>query len=173
MKKTEEDIELEIEKIKAQKNAQIKKLQAQKRKIRAANSAETRKQRNRILFTAGALLGSCVEGNAANININELAAYIDENRATIASRISTKEPRSMAEAAEALKDWEKRAKEAKRAEKEWEKPSETTTAEQGNAEEEKVANETATDAVAASDQPGASEPPYPYRAPAWQPCETV
>ena len=150
MKKTEEDIELEIEKIKAQKNAQIKKLQAQKRKIRAANSAEARKQRNRILFTAGALLGSCVEGNAANINIDELAAYIDENRATIASRISTKEPRSMAEAAEALKDWEKRAKEAKRAE-----------------------NETATDAVAASDQPGASEPPYPYQAPAWQPCETV
>lgn len=150
MKKTEEDIELEIEKIKAQKNAQIKKLQAQKRKIRAANSAEARKQRNRILFTAGALLGSCVEGNAANINIDELAAYIDENRATIASRISTKEPRSMAEAAEALKDWEKRAKEAKRAE-----------------------NETATDAVAASDQPGASEPPYPYQAPAWQPRETV
>lgn len=150
MKKTVEELEVEIEKIKAQKNAQIKKLQAQKRKIRAANSAETRKQRNRILFTAGALLGSCVEGNAANINIDELAAYIDENRATIASRISTKEPRSMAEAAEALKDWEKRAKEAKRAE-----------------------NETATDAVAASDQPGASEPPYPYQAPAWQPRETV
>ena len=162
MKKTEEDIELEIEKIKAQKNAQIKKLQAQKRKIRAANSAETRKQRNRILFTAGALLGSCVEGNAANININELAAYINENRATIASRISTKEPRSMATAAEALKDWEKRAKEAKRAENQTAK-----------AEGEPAEDETATDAVAASDQPGASEPPYPYQAPAWQNSETV
>lgn len=162
MKKTVEELEVEIEKIKAQKNAQIKKLQAQKRKIRAANSAETRKQRNHILFTAGALLGSCVEGNAANINIDELAAYIDENRATIASRISTKEPRSMAEAAEALKDWEKRAKEAKRAEKEAAK-----------AEGEPAEDETATDAVAASGQPGASEPPYPYQAPAWLPCETV
>ena len=64
----------------------------------------------------------------------------------------------MAEAAEALKDWEKRAKNAKRAEKEGERPSEATTAEQGNAE---------------SDQPEVGKLTYPYQAPAWQNSETV
>ncbi len=118
MKKTEQDIELEIEKIKAQKNAQIERLKEQKRKIRAANSAEARKQRMRILIAAGALLEGCVEGGAANVNMDGLAAFVKQNRDVISRSITNPKPRSMAEAGEALKDWERRGREAKRAQKE-------------------------------------------------------
>lgn len=118
MKKTEQDIELEIEKIKAQKNAQIKRLKEQKRKIQAANSAEARNQRTRILIAAGALLEGCIDGGAANMNMDMLASFVKQNKELIAKVVTTPEPRTMAEAGEALKDWERRGREAKRAQKE-------------------------------------------------------
>ena len=98
--RTVEDIDREIEQLKARRKA-----------IVAKQGAAERKRRNHALMTAGGLLASCFAGGWASIDYGRLAAYLKRHGEEIASECAA-EPLPSEDAYRRLRDWERAGRQA-------------------------------------------------------------
>lgn len=99
MAQTVEDLERQIEQLKARKRALVQK-----------ENQRNRKRRNHALMTAGALVESCFDDGWTEIGYGRLAAYLKCHKEEIVSecRVENLDPE---EAEKRLRGWEKRKRE--------------------------------------------------------------
>ena len=99
MAQTVEDLERQIEQLKARKRALVQK-----------ENQRNRKRRNHALMTAGALVESCFDEGWTEVGYGKLAAYLKRNRDEIVAecRVENLDPE---DAERRLRGWEKRKRE--------------------------------------------------------------
>lgn len=100
MAQTVEDLERQIEQLKARKRALVQK-----------ENAKNRKRRNHALMTAGALVESCFGDGWTEIGYGRLAAYLKRHRGEIVAecRVENLEPE---DADKRLREWERARRES-------------------------------------------------------------
>ena len=99
MAQTVEDLERQIEQLKARKRALVQK-----------ENQRNRKRRNHALMTAGALVESCFDDGWTEVGYGKLAAYLKRHRDEIVAecRVENLGPE---DAERRLRGWEKRKRE--------------------------------------------------------------
>lgn len=99
MAQTVEDIERQIEQLKARKKALVQK-----------ENQRNRKRRNHALMTAGALVESCFDEGWTEIGYGRLASYLKRHKDEIVAECRVENMESE-DAEKRLRGWEKRKRE--------------------------------------------------------------
>lgn len=110
--RTAEEIDAQIERLKERE----RQLRAQKQALRQRRNAQERKQRNHALMVYGAMVEQHLgRGDWTRLDPQAVSAYLARFGKSAPARECAGEPRSAAEANEAVRTWEKAGRDARKA----------------------------------------------------------
>lgn len=110
--RTAEEIDAQIERLKERE----RQLRAQKQALRQRRNAQERKQRNHALMVYGAMVEQHLgRGDWTRLDPQAVSAYLARFGKSAPARECAGEPRSAAEANEAVRAWEKAGRDARKA----------------------------------------------------------
>lgn len=110
--RTAEEIDAQIERLKERE----RQLRAQKQALKQRQSAQERKQRNHALMVYGAMIEQHLgRGDWTRLDPQAVSAYLARFGKTAPARECAGDPRTAAEANEAVRAWEKAGREARKA----------------------------------------------------------
>ena len=110
--RTAEEIDAQIERLKERE----RQLRAQKQALKQRQSAQERKQRNHALMVYGAMIEQHLgRGDWTRLDPQAVSAYLARFGRSAPARECAGEPRTAAEANEAVRAWEKAGREARKA----------------------------------------------------------
>ena len=110
--RTAEEIDAQIERLKERE----RQLRAQKQALRQRRNAQERKQRNHALMVYGVMVEQHLgRGDWTRLDPQAVSAYLARFGKSAPARECAGEPRSAAEANEAVRAWEKAGRDARKA----------------------------------------------------------
>ena len=110
--RTADEIDAQIERLKERE----RQLRAQKQALRQRESAKERKQRNHALMVYGAMVEQHLgRGDWTRLDPQAVSAYLARFGKSAPARECAGEPRTAAEANEAVRAWERAGREARKA----------------------------------------------------------
>ena len=110
--RTAEEIDAQIERLKERE----RQLKAQKQALKQRQNAQERKQRNHALMVYGAMVEQHIgRGDWTRLDPQAVSAYLARFGRSAPARECAGEPRTAAEANEAVRAWERAGREARKA----------------------------------------------------------